>query len=110
MALAAQYARDINCLKDNQKSIRLPALQRLTKALESEKDSDVHELFSHILKKVLISLLSDPVDKCRELTVALLFTLIQRLEDLSAHIVDIVEAISIRLTSLPVAETGNCPT
>jgi len=95
------FAREINCLKDAQKAIRLPALQRLHTDLPHLSPSDLQELFP-ALRKPLLDLLSDPVDKCRELTVSLLSTLNAQMPDFEAE--NVLEAMNRRLTAESVEE------
>ena len=104
MALISQYAREINCLKDSQKSIRLPALQRLCAELPTRPAAEVQAFFSQHLKKVLLDLLSDPVDKCRELSASLLTELVKTLPDLSTDAIDLVESVARRLTTVHLTE------
>lgn len=95
------FAREINCLKDAQKAIRLPALQRLHSDLPHLSPSDLQELFP-VLRKPLLDLLSDPVDKCRELTVSLLSTLNTKMTDFEAK--SVLEAMNRRLPAESVEE------
>lgn len=104
MALISQYAREINCLKDSQKSIRLPALQRLCSELPVLPAAEVQTFFSQHLKKALLDLVTDPVDKCRELSINLLLELVRTLPDLSADATDLVEAVARRLTTVHMTE------
>lgn len=104
MALISQYAREINCLKDNQKAIRLPALQRLCSELPKLPIAEVQVFFSQHLKKPLLDLISDPVDKCRELSVSLLIEFAKTLPNLSNDATDIVETVARRLTTPHMAE------
>lgn len=95
------YTRDINCLKDAQKAIRLPALQRLNADLPNLSSSDLSTLFPD-LRKPLLDLLSDPADKCRELTVSLLSALNGKMTEFEA--VGVLEALNRRLPAENVEE------
>ena len=64
-----KYNRDINCLRDRDKSTRISALQRLLSSLPHEES--LPHLFSR-LKLIIIELLQDPTDKCKELSLKLL--------------------------------------
>lgn len=64
-----KYNRDINCLKDRDKSTRISALGRLLSSLKSESN---HSALFQKLKHPLLDLLKDPSDKCKELSVSLL--------------------------------------
>lgn len=64
-----KYNRDVNCLRDRDKSTRISGLQRILNAVDSEPN--LVELFVRI-KANLIELLADPTDKCKELAVKLL--------------------------------------
>jgi hypothetical protein len=64
-----KYNRDINCLRDRDKNVRLGALNRLLSCVDIEHDK-VNMFFR--LKIHLIELLNDPTDKCKELCAQLL--------------------------------------
>ncbi|OMJ68386.1 hypothetical protein SteCoe_34173 [Stentor coeruleus] len=64
-----KYNRDINCLRDRDKNTRLGGLQRILKSLNEEQNLC---LFFSRLKLPLIDILSDPSDKCKELSVKIL--------------------------------------
>lgn len=104
MALISQYAREINCLRDSQKSIRLPALQRLASELPKLPLPEVQLFFSQHLKKSLLELILDPVDKCREVTITFLTQLTKLLPDMSEDAVDMIEALARRLTTVHLTE------
>lgn len=64
-----KYNRDINCLRDRDKTTRLGGLQRILKSIQEEPNLC---LFFSRLKLPLIDILSDPTDKCKELSVKIL--------------------------------------
>lgn len=89
-----KYNRDINCLKDKDKTTRLGGLNRLISSAKTE--SDLLGLFTKV-KFPLLDLLKDPADKCKELAVNLIDTFITTSsvppEDLSL----IIQCIHARL-------------
>ena len=67
--------RDVNCLSDDNRTTRRRALDRLRR--ETVGRSPAHSLevlqgLMEFLVKPLLKVLSDPVEKCRELAVGIL--------------------------------------
>lgn len=75
------YQRDVNCLSDADRTTRKRALTKLTASLQSlAGDKDVlSALWERSLRAPLLKLLVDPVEKNRELTIALTSTLLEAL-------------------------------
>ncbi len=71
----ASLSRHINCLSDSNRATRKRALESIRKVLfpaDTSLASDVlHDVLVELIKP-LLKLVSDPVEKCRELTVGLL--------------------------------------
>lgn len=101
--ICIQYNRDINCLRDKDKNIRLASLKRLSSELLREDPAQISQFFSVKLKIPLLESLSDPTDKCKELTVELLKGLLPVIsqEDISHTI----EALYSRLGIEPFPES-----
>ncbi len=77
MAIYSSQAlqRDVNCLSDENRSTRKRALERLRKATIGRCPGyDPAQLQSvcEFLVKPLLRIFSDPVEKCRELSISLL--------------------------------------
>lgn len=70
--LNQKLQRDVNSLLDDNRSTRRRALERLKKeAVQATPplSKEVREELLDILLKPLLRVLSDPVEKCREITV-----------------------------------------
>ena len=65
-----QYARDFNCLSDQDRKTRQRALQKLS-ALASSPQSELDEAWEQALRVPLLKLFSDTVEKNRELAIGL---------------------------------------
>ena len=75
MAFLQKLQRDVNCLSDENRATRKRALERLRKECVGQTPSypaDVLQGLMGFLLKPLIKMLSDPVEKCRELALYLL--------------------------------------
>jgi dynein assembly factor 5 len=66
-----QYQRDINCLSDADRTTRKRALTKLTAAVQPLNQDTLSALWERSLRAPLLKLLVDPVEKNRELTIAL---------------------------------------
>lgn len=101
----AKYARDVNCLREKEKNIRVGGLKRLIQALPSEKTEEIQGLFTQKLKFALLDLLKDPADACKELAVELLGSLIRAKHVLYDDIPAVIMALHSRLATDPCLET-----
>lgn len=103
--IEAKYTRDINCLREKDKNVRISSLKRLFQVLPNETQDNVHQLFAQKLKSPLLDLLKDPSDKCKELSVDILSVLIKSKRILSDDIPAIITALHSRLGIDPCPET-----
>jgi hypothetical protein len=71
-ALDVKYGRDINCLREKDKNVRINALKRLEQELFKEEISSLRHLFAGKMKGPLLEVLKDPADKCKELAVEII--------------------------------------
>ena len=102
-----QYARDFNCLSDQDRKTRQRALQKLS-ALASSPQSELDEAWEQALRVPLLKLFSDTVEKNRELAIGLATQLVPvlgpgMLRDSLPYLLPVIVA---RLASNPVAEEG----
>ena len=76
-------ARHINCLSDENKNVRKRALQGLQKdTLIDVSEPRVLQLVFNEISKPLLKVVSDPVEKCRELAISYLTTAIQKIQNI----------------------------
>ena len=71
---AQKLQRDVNCLSDESRSTRRRALERLrreTVAHSPPLPAPTLQALLELLLKPLLKLFSDPVEKCRELAIAI---------------------------------------
>ena len=97
-----KYNRDINCLRDREKNIRISSLKRLISNSSSEPNKP--ELFSR-LKPSLLELLQDQSDKCKELSICLLSFLIHQNSMPPEDIPQIIQSFHMRIGTDPILET-----
>ena len=102
-----QYARDFNCLSDQDRKTRQRALQKLS-ALASSPQPELDEAWEQALRVPLLKLFSDTVEKNRELAIGLATQLVPvlgpgMLRDSLPYLLPVIVA---RLASNPVAEEG----
>ena len=100
-----KYTRDINCLREKDKNIRIQGLKRIIQALNDQPLEEVHQLFASKLKLPLLELLKDPSDKCKELAVEFLFLLISSKKILFDDIPFLISSLHSRLGTEPSLET-----
>ena len=103
--IESKYTRDINCLREKDKNIRINGLKRLMQSIPNESTVDVQLLFASKLKSSLLDLLKDPADKCKELSVSFLSTLIKSKRIIHEDIPSIISTLHSRVGSMPIAET-----
>lgn len=107
----ATMQRDINCLSDADRTTRRTALQRLVVRL-LKGDAMAPKPSPALLQAVLLGpllapvvrLLSDPVEKCREVALELLLAAASQVPDVPALLPSLVPALVLRMGLLPVAE------
>ena len=71
--------RDLNCLSDPDRSTRKRALEKITKEAQARSSSFTTDEVTQnldLLHKPLLKCIKDPAEKCRELSVIILGTLI----------------------------------
>mmetsp|Transcript_22047 Transcript_22047/g.43353 ORF Transcript_22047/g.43353 Transcript_22047/m.43353 type:complete len:919 (+) Transcript_22047:120-2876(+) len=77
--VVARFQRDLNCLSEDDRTTRTNALKRLNEAAFGRRTADELEvdgardtLLQHGLLQALAGRISDPAEKCRELSIAML--------------------------------------
>ncbi|KAK3262763.1 hypothetical protein CYMTET_28396 [Cymbomonas tetramitiformis] len=103
----ASVQRDINCLSDNDRNTRKRALDKLNKGMfgKSAPSPEVlQEVFCRNVLPPAARLLSDTVEKNRELTVALLRSAAESLTDVAPLLPLIFPVMVQRLGNVPVLE------
>lgn len=96
----AYIQRDINCLVEDNLSIRVNSLTKLQRVLVTQIDSlstDVIDAATDALLKPLLKRLKDKSEKCRELAVKILSSLIENTSDLSATLAYVFPTLVSRL-------------
>jgi hypothetical protein len=73
--------RDLNCLSDPDRSTRKRALEKISKDVQARKGKpdftpDLVKQNLDLLHKLLLKTMKDPAEKCRELSVTILGTLV----------------------------------
>jgi len=101
--------RDINCLHEDDRSLRKNALIKLEKALRSQRKVEevfVVRCFVEDFHKPLLRLLSDQGEKCRELSLDLLDFFLKKLssEDLKDLLPLLLAGVLQRIRHLPFPE------
>ncbi|XP_067671064.1 dynein axonemal assembly factor 5-like [Haliotis asinina] len=106
-AVLQGIARHINCLSEENRNTRKRALESIrTDTLGRKPPLDSHEhalIFSEVLKPVL-KILSDPVEKCRELAITLISDYLNVLDKPDEHLSYIVPVLSARLGQQEIIE------
>eukprot|EP00964_Phaeocystis_antarctica_P091240 scaffold58483_cov66-Phaeocystis_antarctica.AAC.4 len=102
-----QFARDFNCLSDQDRKTRQRALQKLS-ALADGPQPELDEAWEQALRVPLLKLFSDTVEKNRELAIGLATQLVPvlgpgMLRDSLPYLLPVLVA---RLATNPVAEEG----
>lgn len=103
--LEVKFGRDINCLREKDKNVRINSLKRLDQSLFKEPPGSLAGFFAVKLKAPLLDLLKDPADKCKELTVAILSKLVKLEGILNEDVAAVIKALHGRLGVEPVQET-----
>ncbi|CAE7562872.1 Dnaaf5 [Symbiodinium natans] len=96
----AYLQRDINCLAEEAMSVRLQSLQKLERILVAQIDSlatDVVDAVFDAMLKPLLKRLKDKSEKCRELAVKILRSLVENTSDLAAALPYIFPTLVSRL-------------
>ncbi|CAJ1448948.1 unnamed protein product, partial [Effrenium voratum] len=94
--------RDINCLSEEKLSVRRQSLQKLERVLVQQVDSlatDIIDAVMDALLKPLLKRLKDRSEKCRELAVQILRSLVENTSDLAAALPYIFPSLVARLGS-----------
>jgi hypothetical protein len=105
--LMQQYARDFNCLSDQDRKTRQRALQKLG-ALARSPQPDVDAAWEQALRVPLLKLFSDTVEKNRELAIGLATELVPVLSPdmLRSSLPYLMPVLVGRLATNPIAEDG----
>lgn len=96
----AYIQRDINCLVEDNLGIRQKSLQKLERVLVHQIDSlstDIIDAVTDALLKPLLKRLKDKSEKCRELSVNILTSLLENTSDLSATLAYVFPTLVSRL-------------
>jgi hypothetical protein len=83
----AYLQRDVNCLTEDSITVRLQSLQKLERVIVRQVDSlptDIIDAVSDALLKPLLKRLKDKSEKCRDLSIRILKSLVECTSDLSA--------------------------
>jgi hypothetical protein len=83
MKLSEQFQRDINRVLDPDRNSRKRGLQKLHETLPWERKEEVLELIESQLFLVLISLVDDSVEKCREYSLKIIKSFLLNLKNRS---------------------------
>jgi dynein assembly factor 5 len=106
-ALKSKYQRDINRILDADRLIRKKGLQKLLEELPwniPEQFASLDLLFSHDLLVHLFSIIADPVEKCREISIQILLKYIEICNDVSPFASNLISVISQRIGDNPFPE------
>ncbi|CAK9047676.1 unnamed protein product [Durusdinium trenchii] len=98
----AYIQRDINCLSEENLSVRLQSLQKLERVLVKQIDSlatDIVDAVVDALLKPLLKRMKDRSEKCRESAVKILRSLVENTSDLAAALPYIFPSLVARLGS-----------
>jgi len=96
----AYLQRDINCLGEDIQSVRLQSLQKLEGVLVRRIDklsTDVIDAVADALLKPLLKRLKDKSEKCREVSIKVLRSLVENASDLSAMLPYVFPTLVARL-------------
>jgi len=111
VALKQKFQRNINCLTDDDRSTRKRSLEKLKRSLLGGKPPEgatpkvLAAFFSQCLQQPLLNLLSDSVEKCRELSCEMLTVFARSvLEDVPSLLKDSVPVLKSRLGVVPFVE------
>jgi len=98
----AYLQRDINCLGEDSYSVRLQSMQKLEAVLVGHIDTlptDIVDAAADAMLKPLLKRMKDKAEKCRELSVRILRSLVENTSDLSAMLPYIFPTLVTRLGS-----------
>jgi hypothetical protein len=101
------FQRDINCLVDEDRNLRRRGLDNLNKGLFKSENSeqDVLQLFRRALLRNLLKVLSDKVEKNRELSIQILSKFFEHVKNIDNDLVNsILREIASRLRETPFPE------
>ncbi|CAE7268083.1 Dnaaf5, partial [Symbiodinium pilosum] len=96
----AYIQRDVNCLAEETMSVRLQSLQKLERILVRQGDTlatDVLDAVFDAMLKPLLKRFKDKSEKCRELAVKILRSLVENTSDLAAALPYIFPTLVSRL-------------
>lgn len=106
--LLTTFQRDINRATDSDRSTRKRGLQKLLEDIPWGKKSqreDLKVLVSQNLLKILIGLVADDVEKCRELSLQILKKCIEKCDDITFDTLhSLVVSLCARLSEVPFPE------
>ncbi len=100
-----RHRRDLNCLLEKDRNIRMPALTRLKKELSAQPASVIEPFYRTDLLKPLVIILEDPIEKCREIAIEM-FTEFVETYGLKEEAQLLLPAIVKRMNSHPFPETS----
>ncbi|XP_031556171.1 dynein assembly factor 5, axonemal-like [Actinia tenebrosa] len=101
--------RDINCLSDDNRTTRRRALDKILKDVLQRKpplSAQVLQSLLDELVKPLLKVMSDPTEKCRDLSVQIMSEFADKIVDVSVFLPYIIPTISQRLGQPEIVE--NC--
>jgi len=101
------FQRDINCLVDEDRNLRRRGLDNLNKGLfKSENpEQDILQLFRRALLRNLLKVLSDKVEKNRELGIQILSKFFEQVKNIDNDLVNsVLREIASRLRETPFPE------
>lgn len=99
-----KFQRDINRLTDSDRSSRKRGLQNLVDTLPWNRKTDI-EQFLLLNLQTIISLIADPVEKCRELSIKIFIKIFDNNIVLtSIQLQNIIEAVCQRINKIPFPE------
>jgi len=105
--LQRTFQRDINCLLDEDRNLRRKGLNSLVQGLfkNENSDQDIHNLFKKTLLKSLLKVISDKVEKHREISIQILDKFFERVPNIDGDLVNsILKEITMRLRDNPFPE------
>eukprot|EP00440_Ansanella_granifera_P075129 gb/GFBE01081535.1/.p1 GENE.gb/GFBE01081535.1/~~gb/GFBE01081535.1/.p1 ORF type:complete len:1342 (+),score=336.29 gb/GFBE01081535.1/:1-4026(+) len=96
----AYLQRDVNCLAEDSLSVRLQSIQKLERILVQQADglsTDIVDAVCDALLKPLLKRMKDKSEKCRELAVKILQSLVENTSDLAATLPYVFPTLVARL-------------